>query len=122
MDHTDGRRRKLLVVDDDPSVLEAFEMALSSAGEDVDACGTYEAARAALRLDSFDVLLTDVRLGAYNGLQLAVLAREAHPHIRIIVFSAFEDPVLRAEAAAVGAVYLVKPVSSEQLSSLLDTE
>ena len=32
--------------------------------------------------DSFDALLTDVRLGAFNGLQLAMISRDAHPDIR----------------------------------------
>jgi DNA-binding NtrC family response regulator len=112
-------RQKILIVDDDPSLLEALERALRDAGEEVVAHGSFEDARRALRTTAFDALITDVRLGAFNGLQLAVMARDAHPEIRVIVFSGFDDPVLRSDAEHIGALYLVKPVTSSQLLEIL---
>src|SRR5438128_12404308 len=94
-------KETILLVDDDVRLLEAIEMALVARGKQVEACSTFEAGRRALRNGRFDALITDVRLGAFNGLQLAVIARDEQPHIRIIVFSGFEDPVLKTEAAAV---------------------
>ena len=115
-------KERILLVDDDVRLLEAIEMALTARGKDVEACSTFEAGRRALRNGRFDALITDVRLGAFNGLQLAVIARDEQPHIRIIVFSGFEDPVLRSEAAAVGADYLVKPVTGTELVAVLDKD
>ena len=112
-------RQKILIVDDDPSLLEALERALRDAGEEVVAQGSFEEARRVLRTTAFDALITDVRLGAFNGLQLAVMARDAHPEIRVIVFSGFDDPVLRSDAEHIGALYLVKPVTSSQLLEIL---
>jgi DNA-binding NtrC family response regulator len=112
-------RQKILLVDDDPSLLEALTRALREAGEDIVAHATFEDARRALRATAFDALITDVRLGAFNGLQLAVMARDAHPEIRLIVFSGFDDPVLREDAEHIGAIYLVKPVTSSQLLDIL---
>ena len=112
-------RQKILIVDDDPSLLEALERALREAGEDIVAQGSFEEARKTLRATAFDALITDVRLGAFNGLQLAVMARDAHPDIRLIVFSGFDDPVLRSDAEHIGAIYLVKPVTSSQLLEIL---
>ena len=110
----------ILIVDDDPRVLDALERALKQAGQpEVVALGTFEEARRALRAGRFDVLITDVRLGAFNGLQLAVLARDQTPAIQLIVFSGIDDPVLRVEAERLGAVYLVKPVTSRQLLELI---
>ena len=111
---------RILIVDDDEPLLRALEMTLSGRGKEVEAHSTFESARRALKARVFDALITDVRLGAFNGLQLAVIARDEQPQIRIIVFSGFEDPVLQAEAKAVGADYLVKPVTGAELCRLLD--
>ena len=113
--------RTFLVVDDDVSLLEALEEALSLRGDQVTACSSFEEARQLLRDRRFDALITDVRLGAFNGLQLAVMARDAHPDIQLIVFSGFDDPVLREDAAHLDATYLVKPVTGTQLLDLLAT-
>jgi two-component system response regulator YesN len=113
------RRQKILIVDDDPSLLEALERSFIEAGEDVVAHDSFEAARRALQSTQFDALITDVRLGAFNGLQLAVISRDTYPGIRLIVFSGFDDPVLRTEAEHVGATYIVKPVTGAKLLEIL---
>jgi DNA-binding NtrC family response regulator len=113
-------KTSILIVDDDLSLLDALESALKQAGhQEVVALGGFADARRVLHTDRFDVLITDVRLGAFNGLQLAVLARDQNPGIQLIVFSGFDDPVLRQEAERLGAVYLVKPVTSRQLLELI---
>ena len=105
----------MLLVDDEPSLLEALRLALTRAGRDVVACRTFDDAREKLLTERFDVLVTDVRLGAFNGIQLAVIARSKAPEMRIIIFSGFDDPVLRDEAASLGASYLIKPLTAEAL-------
>ena len=111
---------RLLIVDDDVGLLDAMHRALSNSLKSVTACDSFEKARQFLKDQSFDALITDVRLGAFNGLQLAVMARDLYPNIRLIVFSGFDDPVLRADAEQIGAAYLVKPVGSHDLLSLLN--
>jgi DNA-binding response OmpR family regulator len=113
------QRPKILIVDDDPSLLEALEGSFLVAGEDVVAHSSFEQARKALQTTHFDALITDVRLGAFNGLQLAVIGRDTYPNIRLIVFSGFDDPVLRTEAEHVGATYIVKPVTGAKLLEIL---
>jgi two-component system response regulator YesN len=110
----------ILIVDDDLPLLEALERAFKEANQQqVVALASFQEAKSALRARHFDVLITDVRLGAFNGLQLAGLAREIHPDIRLIVFSGFDDPVLRQDAERLGGVYLVKPVTSSYLLTLI---
>jgi DNA-binding response OmpR family regulator len=113
------QRPKILIVDDDPSLLEALERSFQEAGEDVVAHSSFEQARKALQTTHFDALITDVRLGAFNGLHLAVIGRDTYPNIRLIVFSGFDDPVLRTEAEHVGATYIVKPVTGAKLLEIL---
>jgi len=114
------RSRRVLVVDDEPSLLDAVTHAFERAGLEVVACRSFEDARSRILEEEFDALVTDVRLGAFNGLQLAVIARSKSPKLAIVVFSGFDDPVLRAEALDLGASYLVKPVTGEQLMQALE--
>ncbi len=111
---------RLLIVDDDVSLLDAMQRALRDSLRLVVACDSFEKARQILKDQTFDALITDVRLGAFNGLQLAVMARDMYPNMRLIVFSGFDDPVLRADAEQIGAAYLVKPVASMDLLKLLE--
>lgn len=119
-EHSAARSRRILLVDDDLPLLFFFERALRDAGlTEVVALASFEDARGMLRTTRFDVLITDVRLGASNGIQLAVRAREMYPEIQLIVISGFPDEGLRQETEALGGVYLVKPFSSEQLLNLI---
>ena len=121
MDHglPPANEQRVLIVDDQPELLDVMAMAFERAGRRVVACRTFEDARARLLSEEFHVLVTDVRLGAFNGLQLAVIARAKAPDMRIVVFSGFDDPVLRDEAANLGAKYVVKPVTAEHLLQLI---
>ena len=62
-----------------------------------------------------DVLVVDIRLGQYNGLQLLIRARADRPDLTAVVTSPVPDPVLEAESVRCGATYLIKPVSRKQL-------
>jgi two-component system response regulator YesN len=109
----------ILIVDDDRDLLYLLTEAFQNAGYYVVGASDFASARVSLRTHRLTALLTDVRLGEYNGIQLALLAREMHPAIKVVVFSGFDDPVLREEAERLGAPFLVKPVSSEILVNLL---
>ena len=107
--------KSLLVVDDDRQVLKYLTDMLRDAGYDTVSCERFADAKALLADTRPDLLLTDIRLGAYNGLQLAIYAQNRHPGIPIIVLTGYEDPTLRKEASRSGATFLVKPVRREVL-------
>ena len=111
---------RVLLVDDDPSVVSLITMAFARAGREAVGCSSFQEGRSRLLAEDFRCLIADVRLGEFNGLQLAVIARERRPGMGIIIFTGFDDPVLREEAAHLNARYLVKPVTSEQLLALVD--
>lgn len=106
---------RVLMVDDEPALLDGFRIAFNRAGWPIVTSGSFEDARKKLLAEKFDILVTDVRLGQFNGLQLAIIARDRDPDIGIIVFSGFDDPVLQSEAAHIGARYLVKPIAFDRL-------
>ena len=63
-----------------------------------------------------DLLIADVRLGAFNGLQLLAMGLR---HIPAIVITGFPDPVLEAEARQLGATFLLKPIEPAGLLTLV---
>jgi DNA-binding response OmpR family regulator len=109
------RALRVLIVDDDTDLLNVLEEALRRGGLVPVIHNTFERGRDALHAAPFDALLTDIRLGPFNGLQLAIEARELQPGIRIVVFSGFDDPVLRAQAEDIGATFVTKPALPSML-------
>ena len=107
--------RKIVLVDDDQAVLDPFAKVLKAWGYETLAFNRFEDARAFLSENAADILIVDVRLGKYNGLQLAHLARQHHPGMVVVAVSGFDDPVLRAAAADAGAAYFVKPIEFPHL-------
>ncbi|MEN3339919.1 MAG: two-component system, NtrC family, response regulator HydG [Acidobacteriota bacterium] len=108
---------RILVVDDDIGYLTVTKDLLERSGHEVLLASTFDEGRRALREDAPDLLIADVRLGAFNGLQLIVTGDVRIP---TIVVSGFDDAVLQADAKAFGADYLVKPVTASSLLGLID--
>jgi DNA-binding response OmpR family regulator len=102
--------RKILVLDDDAEIATLFGLALRQAGNQVTVCTRFEEAREYLAQRSPDALLTDIRVGQYNGIQLVHLFRHRSPHGTVVIVTAFDDSVLEKEARALKAEYFVKPV------------
>ncbi len=112
---------RVLVVEDNAATLTDLVQLLEGAGYDAIGAPSFEAARHQLRAARPDLVIADIRLGAYNGLQLGIFAQSRHPGIPIIVLTGYEDPTLRKEAAASGATFLVKPVRREELLAKIAT-
>ena len=91
------------------------ERVLRSAGHFVTRAFGFEEAKRWLRFAPPDLLMTDVRLGAYNGLHLVIRARAEHPGMLAIVVDADHDPVLEREANDAGATYVAKPFEVKSL-------
>jgi DNA-binding response OmpR family regulator len=110
-----GGNRRALVVDDDPQVLSLITRWLEDAGYDVSTTVSFADAKLRIESDKPDALVVDVRLEAFNGIQLAVRARAERFDTRIAIVSGFDDPVLRREAMACAAAFLVKPLNRDEL-------
>jgi DNA-binding response OmpR family regulator len=110
-------RARILIVDDDQVYLAGMKELLEDAGYEVFLAGSFEEGKDVLRDRRPDLLIVDVRLGAFNGLQLLSTGQVQIP---AIVVTGFDDTVLRADANIFGASYLVKPISPADLIALID--
>jgi len=104
----------VLIVEDDPESLDGLLEVVAGAGYRVIGAQSFEEGRRALA-DSPDVLVTDVRLGAYNGLQLIIRGRRVNPRLRAIVITGHPDVVVRREAEKLDAIQLEKPIDPARL-------
>lgn len=110
------RRLHVLIVTSDCRAASPTVSWLSTAGYDVTVRTTFAAGCRRLRREP-DLVIADVRLGAFNGLHLAMRARwEGIPSIVI----GPHDPVLLKEARCIGASYLSGPVDGRGLAALVE--
>ena len=107
------------VVDDDKAVSEMLWRWLTMRGFQVECYDSFAEARVQLAGSPPDVLVSDIRLAGYNGLQLATMARAYRPDMVIIVISGWHDRVLEDYASWLGARYLQKPFSPASLDGML---
>jgi DNA-binding NtrC family response regulator len=96
-------RRVLLVEPDSSARTRLRDTIREIAGIDGDA--DFRTARAHLFSRRYDWLVTNIRLEAYNGLHLVLLAETARLPIRFIVYADRRDLVLAREAQQAGAFY-----------------
>ena len=78
------------------------------------AVGSFAEAKRLLDGDGPDLLVTDLKLGEYNGLHLVVRGHLHNPRMRVIVIGD-PDPVLERDAQREGAAYLTLPYDRSQL-------
>lgn len=116
-----GNKARILVIDDDPTVLEITEFHLKSDGHEiVTTASSLEGARLA-ETGVFDLVLTDLQMPELDGLDLVKRLQESMPHLPIIMISGHGSEVKAIEAARLGAFFFVnKPVDYNELSVLID--
>ena len=109
-------RPRLLVVDDEARQMEALCRTLTPEGYDVTGFSVPQEALAALREQPFDVLLTDLQLGAEDGIDLLESLRRVSPRTRAVLMSSFATARDYQKAIEIGAVrVLCKPFTPVEL-------
>jgi CheY-like chemotaxis protein len=83
---------RVLVVDDDAGSADAVGALLEMLGHRPELYGSAEGADNALRIQDFDVLLTDISLPGMSGVDFALKAVREHPNIRVVFASGANAP------------------------------
>ena len=102
----------VILVNADPRALRHMEAELSEEGYLVAALDSYLEAKELLDSVTPDLLIADIRLERFNGLQLAIRSHFEHPDIPVIVTHHQEDPVAEAEATRYGVSFIASPLEN----------
>lgn len=114
---------KLVIVDDEPLVIEGLTSMIDWEKHHIVVTQTFEHAELALEYiaqNPVDLLITDVRMPGMDGLELIQQVKSMQPSLQVLVMSGYRDFEYVKTAMTYGAKnYLVKPVFEEDLSPLL---
>jgi PAS domain S-box-containing protein len=109
---------RVLLVDDEPSVLAVMREILLSFGLQVEACASADAAEQLFAQDpgGYDLLVTDHAMPTATGIELAERLRERRPDLCWMLCTGFADAASHARAIALGAVAVLrKPIERDDL-------
>lgn len=116
----DAPTQKVLIVDDEPDILELLELALLRMGLEVVRAGGVATARSRLDEQDFALCLTDMRMQDGSGLDIVRYIAERNLDVPVAVITAHGNLENAVAALKAGAFdYLSKPVSLEQLRALV---
>ena len=107
--HASALMAQVLVVATTTDLIGRIADALTGAGHAVTVERDFRSGAGVLDRQKPALLISEVRLGEFNGLHLMIRARLAHPSMRAILLDRSPDSVLEADAHRHGAVYLVNP-------------
>jgi CheY-like chemotaxis protein len=115
-------RHKVLIVDDDPAVLELYRELLSHLPSQPEVFATNSGARALAMLKSepFRLLVCDLRMPKMDGLQVLSICRRSFPDLRTVVVTGVQNEEFRSRAYALGVdLFWLKPDTQENMQMFL---
>ncbi len=112
----DERRGKILVVDDQRNMRTTLAMMLRGGGYDVDEAGDGAQGRELGSTGAYDIVITDLRMGELDGIDVLRAIKESQPMTEVIVMTAYGTIESAVEAMRLGAFdYIQKPFSEQEL-------
>lgn len=125
-------RHKILLLDDEPALLELYSQILSTLPSRPEVLTATSGPRALAMLDAqpFRLLISDLKMPKMDGLQVLSIVRRKFPELRTVVLTAVVDEQFRSRVYALGVdLYWQKPTSEEGIKlfgecieSLLDRD
>jgi DNA-binding NtrC family response regulator len=108
---------KILVVDDEPTVTKGCRRILGEAGYDVDTVATGRDGLSRALEGNFDLVVTDLRLPDFSGMELVRTLRARRPETAIVIITGYGSVPNAVEAIKLGVSdYVEKPFSPEQIA------
>jgi putative two-component system response regulator len=106
----------ILVVDDDPYVLESISTLLRAYGFPVTTCDNANTAMEKLQTDKIDVVLTDIKMPGITGVELLGMIHRYDSQVPVILMTAYAELDVAVDAIKKGAFdFIMKPYNAEYL-------
>jgi DNA-binding NtrC family response regulator len=107
---------KILIADDDPTILSLLNKILLSKGYEVQLAENGSVAEKTLKSEPFDLLISDIKMEPVDGMQLLKRTRQMRPHVGVIMLTAYATVATAVEAMKEGAFdYIPKPFKIDEL-------
>jgi len=115
------RSHTILVVDDDPIILDSLAALLTLEGYDVVGVGRVADALDALGRQTFDLIISDVNMPDSDGFELLQIVRRRFPSTGVVMVTGYGTIDSAVEAIKLGAYdYLTKPIRDEELTLVVE--
>ena len=113
-------KKRILIVDDDPEICETLSDILDEEGYDVVTANDGQEALEKIRQDSFNLVITDIKMPIMDGMALLKEIEKSHANIEVIVITSYGNEGQQVEATRLGAYeYLNKPLKVDQLKNII---
>ncbi len=107
---------RILIADDHDALRRGLKRGLTEAGHEVDEAANGNAAIERLHESYFDVVLSDLKMGGADGMDVLRTTRAMHPTTAVILMTAFGSVNTAVEAMKIGACdYVQKPFEIEEM-------
>ncbi len=107
---------RILLVDDEPSILSVLTALLKAEKYEVVPALGGEKARDLIMTETFDLMISDIRMSPVNGRELLRLAHDERPNLPVIMLTAYGSVETAIEALKLGAFdYVTKPFKVDEL-------
>ncbi len=108
--------RKVLIVDDEPTILQLLSRWLTGEGYDCVLASDGQQAWQLVLSNQFALLISDVTMPGFSGMDLLVKARERDPALAVIIVTAIAERATALQALSIGAYgYIVKPFEQNEV-------
>jgi len=115
------KKAKILLVDDEESVRISLSKILTRKGYDVDTIDSGAKAIEAMNRSAYDLLLSDLKMPAVDGIKVLKAARKIAPDMGVIILTGHGEITSYLEAMDVGAdEYMNKPVKGNELTLVIE--
>jgi DNA-binding NtrC family response regulator len=110
----------ILIVDDEPIICERLKAFIEKEGHRVETFVEPGKALERLGAKDFDILISDIRMGEIDGIQVMERAMEKYRRIKVIMITGYATMELARESMAKGAFdFIAKPFKSKEIRSTI---